>query len=249
MSRLIAVHSYRGDTGKSTIAANLAAQLASAGRRVAVAETNFASPGLAYQFGWAPPPTGPMLADFLRGGCAIEDAVYPVGGPADGLPLWFVPAISEFSHLNRALRDGYDVVQLNRGLKALVRSLALDYLIVDTRPGFDEQTLILLAAADQVLACLRPRREDYQGTAVLIELARSLDMPMLGLLVNQALSRYDPAQIRSEVETAYGVPVPAVLPFTEALMDFAYVHGLFSLERPWAPWSQGIAAAAAGLAV
>ena len=45
MSKIISVHSFRGGTGKSHLTANLAAQLAVQGRRVAVVDTDLPSPG------------------------------------------------------------------------------------------------------------------------------------------------------------------------------------------------------------
>ncbi|MHA1909016.1 MAG: P-loop NTPase, partial [Candidatus Thorarchaeota archaeon] len=49
--RIISIHSFRGGTGKSNIAANLAATAALAGKRVAVMDTDMASPGIHVIFG------------------------------------------------------------------------------------------------------------------------------------------------------------------------------------------------------
>ena len=51
MSKIIAVHSYRGGTGKSNTTANLAAIYAQQGLRVGVVDTDIQSPGIHILFG------------------------------------------------------------------------------------------------------------------------------------------------------------------------------------------------------
>ena len=46
MTQIIAVHSFRGGTGKSNLTANLATSLGLNGKRVAVLDTDLASPGI-----------------------------------------------------------------------------------------------------------------------------------------------------------------------------------------------------------
>ena len=46
MSKIIAVHSFRGGTGKSNTTANLAALVALAGHRVGIIDTDIQSPGI-----------------------------------------------------------------------------------------------------------------------------------------------------------------------------------------------------------
>ena len=46
MSRIVTLYSYRGGTGKSTCAVNLACLLAADGERVAVLDTDLASPAV-----------------------------------------------------------------------------------------------------------------------------------------------------------------------------------------------------------
>lgn len=46
MGKLIAVHAFCGGTGKTSIAANVAAQLALRGRRVGLIDADLTAPGL-----------------------------------------------------------------------------------------------------------------------------------------------------------------------------------------------------------
>jgi len=51
MSKIISIHSFRGGTGKSNLTANLAAQAAVLGNRVAIVDTDIQSPGIHVLFG------------------------------------------------------------------------------------------------------------------------------------------------------------------------------------------------------
>jgi len=69
---IISIHSFRGGTGKSNIAANLAAIMALDGKRVAVMDTDMASPGIHVIFGMGREKMKHTLNDYLRGECDIS---------------------------------------------------------------------------------------------------------------------------------------------------------------------------------
>jgi MinD-like ATPase involved in chromosome partitioning or flagellar assembly len=64
---------------------------------------------------------------------------------------------------------------------------------------------------------LRFDKQDYQGTAVTVELARRLGVPHLMLVVNMIPPGYDPAAVRTKVAETYGCDVAAVLPYSDRL--------------------------------
>lgn len=252
MSKIISIHSFRGGTGKSNVTANLAAQAAKVGKRVAIVDSDIQSPGIHVLFGLDENSMQKTLNDYLHGDCAITDAAYPVGREAaakSGVAqladknLWLVPSSIKTSEISRVLRDGYDVNILNKGLKTLRRDLQLDYLFIDTHPGLNEETLLSIAMSDTMVIILRPDQQDFQGTAVTLDVARSLDVPNIRLLVNKALSKYDPGQIQNAVETQFSEKVVAVLPLSEDMVELAS-SDLFSLRFPDHDWSKEIIRAA-----
>ena len=74
MSTIIAIHSFRGGTGKSNITANVAALLAVGGRRVGVIDTDIQSPGIHVLFGLDEEHMNYALNDYLWGTCTITQA-------------------------------------------------------------------------------------------------------------------------------------------------------------------------------
>ena len=247
MSIIVSIHSFRGGTGKSNVTANLASQAALAGKRVGIIDTDINSPGIHVPFGLDEHSMGHTLNEYLRAECEIEDVAFAVGENASGEPgrqklagktLWLVPSSIKSTEISQVLRDGYDVGRLNEGMQGLLKKFKLDYMFIDTHPGLNEETLLSVAVSDILVLILRPDQQDFQGTAVTVDVSLGLDVPSLYLVVNKALtSRYDPESIRQQVNQTFGVPVAGVLPLSEDLVDLGS-KDIFSLREPDHPWSK-----------
>ncbi len=85
-----------------------------------------------------------------------------------------IPSSMNIGEISRILREGYNVALLNNGFKKLVSSLELDYLFIDTHPGINEETLLSVTISNILLIILRPDRQDFQGTALTVDVARKL---------------------------------------------------------------------------
>ena len=231
MSLIVSIHSFRGGTGKSNTVANLAALLASYGRRVGVVDTDIASPGIHVLFGLDVEQIKFSLNDYLWSRCEIRQATYDVTPP--GIPgrVFLIPSSIKAGEIARVLREGYDVGLLNDGFRSLIDALPLDVLIIDTHPGLNEETLLSIAISDTLLVVLRPDQQDYQGTGVAVEVARKLDVPRMLMVVNKTPQVFDPAEVRARVEQAYACPVAAVIPHSDELMVLGSA-GLFVLRFP-----------------
>jgi MinD-like ATPase involved in chromosome partitioning or flagellar assembly len=176
MGKIIAIHSFRGGTGKSNVTANLAAQVALADKRVGVVDTDIQSPGIHVLFGLDGSNMGNTLNDFL------------------------------------------------------------DCLLIDTHPGLNEETLLSIAISDLLIVILRPDHQDFQGTAVTVDIARSLDVPNLLLMINKAVPGYDYEDLKSQIESVYEAPLTGILPLNFEVAGNAS-KDLFSLNNPHHPWS------------
>lgn len=250
MTTVISIHSFRGGTGKSNTSSNLAGQLAAAGNRVAVVDTDIQSPGIHVLFGFSDDLDN-TLNDYLWGKIAIADAAHEVTDKisastpvADGGVLYLIPSSMKSGDIARVLREGYDVGTLNDGFRELARDLQLDYLLIDTHPGLNEETLLSITISDVLLLLMRPDRQDFQGTAVTVDVARKLGVPALFLVVNKVPSNIDADDLREQMNQVYGADVAAILPLAEEVVQNAS-EGLFSLTSPDHPWSVQIREAAA----
>jgi MinD-like ATPase involved in chromosome partitioning or flagellar assembly len=239
--KVISIHSYRGGTGKSNVTANLAVSLAEAGNRVAAIDTDIQSPGIHMLFDLAATDGRPTLNDYLRERCAIRDAavdVTPVTLTGTGR-VWLVPSSLKAGEIAQVLREGYDVGLLNDGFRDLMDDLELDFLLIDTHPGLNEETLLSIAIADQLIILLRPDRQDFQGTAVTVEVARKLGVKALAMVLNKVLPAVAEGGFQAEVERAYHASVIGVLQECSEMVELGSA-GLFSLRFPDHPWSHEI---------
>jgi MinD-like ATPase involved in chromosome partitioning or flagellar assembly len=234
MSKIIAIHSYRGGTGKSNFTANLATTMALQGKRVAVVDTDLQSPGIHTLFCPDEQIPDKTLNDYLWNRMPIEEAALDVtpslGKDTEG-QIYLVPASMNADEIARILSQGYNVSLLNDGFQRLIKTLNLDYLFIDTHPGLSRETLLSIAISNLLLLILRPDRQDYQGTAVTVNVARQLKVRQMMLVVNKVPNQIDFSTLQQKVEHTYDVPVAGIFPLAEDMVCLGS-NGLFCLKYP-----------------
>lgn len=134
------------------------------------------------------------------------------------------------------MRECYDTGWLNDGLHDVIEALRLDYLLIDTHPGVNEETLLSIALSDALILILRPDSQDFQGTAVTVELAKRLEVPDLMIVVNKVPDGSDVELIREQVEGAYGGEVASLLPLNLEMSRLGS-GGLFINRYPHHPFT------------
>lgn len=216
-----------------------------------VIDTDIQSPGIHVVFSFDQSQVKYALNDYLWGRCPIEAAAYDITESCIGAVtpdslrprLYLIPSSLNSGEIARILREGYDVGLLNDGLHDLVSRLNLDYLLIDTHPGVNEETLLSIALSDALILILRPDSQDFQGTAVTVELARRLEVPELLVVVNKVPDGINSELLREQVEQAYQAEVAALLPLN-AEMSRLGSGGLFVNRFPDHPFTHGLQALA-----
>lgn len=239
MPKVVSIHSYRGGTGKSNFTANLATTVASEGYRVGVFDTDVPSPGIHNLFCLEPENVSATLNNYLWGETSIEEAAYDVGANVglDPGKLYLVPSSVKADDIARILKDGYDVKLMNDGFRSLVKALELDYLFIDTHPGLSKETFLSIAISHVLILILRPDKQDYQGTAVTIDVARQLKVRKMLLAINKAYSSLNPEALKQRVEETYSTPVAGIFPLSEDIVQLAS-EGVFCVKYPDHPISK-----------
>lgn len=240
MSKIISIHSFRGGTGKSNTSANVATMLAADGAKVAVIDTDINSPGIHILFGMREEQMIHSLNDYLWGKCSIREAAIDVTAnltddPENKVPfkgqIYLIPGSMNVGEIARILREGYDVGLLDQGYQQVIKDLDLDYLVIDTHPGVNEETLLSIAISDFLAVIMRPDSQDYQGTSVTVEVARRLDVPNLMIVVNKSPQSFDQDELKKRIEETYNATVAAIIPHSDDMMTLAS-SGIFALRYP-----------------
>lgn len=175
----ILVLSGKGGVGKSTVAVNLAAALAMAGKRVGLLDVDI---------------HGPSIPKLLHvEGTALssaENTLNPVKLPyADG-------EISVMS-IGFLLRERDDAViwrgPLKHGvIKQFLKDVAwgeLDYLVVDSPPGTGDEPLAvaqLIGKADGAVVVTTPQEIAVQDVRRCVVFCRKVDLPVIGVVENMS---------------------------------------------------------------
>ncbi|MBN1935777.1 MAG: AAA family ATPase [Anaerolineae bacterium] len=249
MSNIISIHSFRRGLGKTNLAANVAALLAQRGRRVGVLDFDLHAPTLHFVFGLPESESSLTFNDHLRGRCTIDQAAHDVT-PSEVEPgrIYLVPASTAMGEIAWALRQRRDVDALNDSLTTLIKTLRLDALIVDTYAGLDEETLFAMAVADRVLILLHPSQHDYQGTAVMVDVARKLEVPGIYLVANEVPHGLDEPSTQRTLEETFDCPLAAMLPHCDELTALGSAD-LFVQRYPMHPFTERLNAIVDRIAV
>jgi MinD-like ATPase involved in chromosome partitioning or flagellar assembly len=179
--------------------------------------------------------------------CSIADTAVDLSGIYASLArpgaapgaLFLVPASIDTGEIARILQEGYDIGLLNDGILELIRHFNLDYVFVDTHPGVNEETLLSIAISDFTLLVLRPDQQDFQGTAVTVELARELDVKNMVLVVNKAHSATDKPALKRLVEEKLRTPVGEIITLSDEMVQFGS-GGLYCVKYPEHAYSHAV---------
>jgi len=234
MTEIISMHSFRRGTGKTSIALALAGVLAQRGKRVCLIDADIPSPGLHIMLGLDETGIECFLNDYLEDRCAITDAVIDTTDHLEAtVPgrIFLVPSNPSPSIAMQTRWDREAADRLADGYYELAEPLDLDTIFVDTHAGITEESIAALATTNVAAIILRPDQQDYQGTALLVDLARSLNIERLAVIVNELSSGYDPQQASESIQETYKAQIVGVLPHSED-MTVLGVLGPFPLRYP-----------------
>src|SRR5713101_9560117 len=233
--RWLAIHSFKGGTGKSTITANLAVSLAEQGKNVCVMDMDLAGPGIHVMFGVGEADVKWTMTNVLLGDAKIMDAVIPLTeklGLKNG-KLYFIPASFKMEDMLRLLRRGLEVETFSSGLQQLSKELQLDYVLLDTHPGIEDDTVLVMGACNGLLLISRLDQQDILGTAIVAKLATSLGKTtfLVFNMVPPHLAADSLNEISDKLSRKFGFNVIASLPFYDEILQ-SLSNGLFIRNLP-----------------
>ncbi len=158
---VLAIASGKGGVGKTNVTANLAAALATKGRRVLAIDADVGLANLDLLFGVKPVLT---LEDFFSGAALLDEIVLrtPQG-------IWLLPGANGVQSLTAL--SGAQKLVLNGALESLARQVEI--VLVDTCSGISDAATYFAAAAQEIVVLVTPEPASLTDAYSLIKLLAS----------------------------------------------------------------------------
>ncbi len=244
MGKILAVHSYKGGTGKTLLSVNLAAALAKNGKKVCLFDLDFRAPSL---FALLKSENSECwLNDYLNGECSIDKVLIDVSGRIEENDAFYAalanPATEAIRDMSAKDRK-WEMRALGKLLSlrnSLIKDQKFDYLIFDTSPGLQYSSINAIVTADLVVVATTGDRSDVNGTSRMLKELYSLFEKKTGLVINKVLdsaSLSNKDEMNSRVKNIYHVPMLALVPcFCEILR--AEGNLIFAQDKPNHPFTK-----------
>ena len=248
MGKIIAVHSYKGGTGKTSLSANLAATYVRRGKKVCLMDLDFRAPSLHAVF--KKQDVDYWLNDYLNGVCEIDKVLVDESkdhGNGGKLMVALANPSTEAIRDMTAKDRKWEMKALGRLLSlrsALVNDGNFDYIIFDTSPGLQYSSINAIVAADLVLVVTSLDASDINGSQRMTSELYDLFEKKTGILINKVIADYmsskeEQKKFDKYIKSIHTLPILATIPcFCEVLRaagDF-----IFSEEKPDHPFTKTI---------
>jgi len=247
MGKIIAVHSYKGGTGKTLMSINLATALVTRGKKVCLLDLDFRAPSLYAAL--KADGSEYWLNDYLNGVCEIKrvliDSTEKSGLNGGRLLLGLANPNTEAIRDMTAKDRKWEMRALGRLLalkNSLLNDMELDYIIFDTSPGLQYSSINAIVSADIVLVVTTQDTSDILGTRRMIQELYDLFDKKAALLLNKTLLsttsfEKEIKEIAIRYEKTYNLPVLQVIP---CFCDVLKAGGtfIFSKEKPDHPFTK-----------
>jgi septum site-determining protein MinD len=245
---VLAVHSYKGGTGKTLFSTNLAAILANHGKDVCLVDLDLRAPSLNTTF----PGNGKYwINDFLSGTCEPMDLLKDFSKEKNTGGRFLVALANPSMEAIRDImtkdkRWEMDALRRLLSLKEfLTKNQAMDYVILDMSPGLSYASINAVAAADLMLVISTWDASDIAGTQGMIGELYALFKKRAAtvivnkipeqLIMNEELKR----RLADQFKKAFKLPIMDLLPcYCDVLIQERAT--IMALEKPDHPFSKGL---------
>lgn len=246
MGKIIALHSYKGGTGKTLLSVNLAAMHANKGGSVCLLDLDFRAPSLHATF--KTNSSEFWLNDYLNGACEIKNVLMDFTQTLSGKGKFLVglsnpstEAIREMCAKDRKW-EMKALQQLLSLKKSLLKDMQLDYVVFDTSPGLQYSSINAIVSADVALVITGMDKSDIEGTQRMIQELYELFEKKTGLIMNKVpiemiSSKNERKNLSKQLIGTYSLPLLEIIPcFCEILR--AGGTQIFATENPDHPFTE-----------
>jgi len=174
------------------------------------------------------------INDVLQGPTPIRDAVLDLSsrlGIESGC-LLFCPAGHRLEEILKIVDTGFNLSRFKAILSNLATEYQLDYLLIDSHPGIEKDTIVSMAVCDVVVLLSRVDHQDMFGSGVMNEVASQLRKPVVLILnmIPNSVGEKESKKIGEKITGLFNLQVLTALPFNSDVFE-NLSRGVFVLEH------------------
>jgi len=236
---IIALHSYKGGTGKTLLSVNLATLFAEMGKKVCLLDLDLRAPSIYALF---KNKTDRWVNDYLSKACKIDNILsdYTTTNMEGKLLVGLANPSTEAIRDMEAKDRKWEMEALGRLLAlktALLKEQDFDYVFFDTSPGLQYSSINSIVSADIVLVIMSLDKSDFEGTQRMMHDLYDLFEKKTGVIINKIPFEYFSTENQnSHIKLAtHQLPIVGVVPCS---CDILAAGGkcLFASEKPDHPF-------------
>jgi cellulose biosynthesis protein BcsQ len=250
--QVIAFHSYKGGTGKTTLVVNLASLLAKNGFKICLLDLDLYAPSLCSYFAKTPKE---YLNGALSGNARLSDVLIDLTPDLSIDGEFFIglasPSKEDIQNIEIKRDQKWQLAALRQLLRIKMQLLnenKFDYILLDTSPGIRYWSINALAASDILFMLMKINDMDIVGTKKMIhEIYDSLTkFGSKNYLILNKIGGASPIKeyniednidtLVSEIEQTLGIPVFESIP-CYCDLQFTRHEFLSAITRPNHPFS------------
>lgn len=196
MGKVIGVLSLKGGVGKTSAVISLGCAFAELGKKVLLIDGNFSAPNLGIHLKIINPDI--TIHHVLSNLESINDSIIKL----ENFNFDIIPASVFY-------KDQINFFKLKDKIKYLKRKY--DFIILDSSPSMNDETLAVMLASDQLFIVTTPDYPTLSMTIKAVKDAKSRGIKVDGLILNKVYNKSFELKI-SEIEDSADLPVLAVIP-------------------------------------
>ncbi len=195
--KTVTFHSFKGGTGKTSIAVNFAWYLSVSGYNTALIDFDLRAPSLYSYFPLESNAPITYFTDYILTSCQLKDIFYPIPIKKSVNSRFWV-SYASFDFLKQESEQRRRLIQKDAMVLPKLFQIAkyleqqdFDYLIIDNMPGVSYRALDALIVASHVACITRPSMSEVMGLEQLATniYSRLSEDAQIGLVINQKEER------------------------------------------------------------
>lgn len=194
MGKTIGIVSLKGGVGKTSVAAALGSAIADLGKKVLLVDANLSAPNLGLHLNVVDPEK------------TLHHVLMKKANPSEA-----VIELERFDLLPATIFENVRVNPLLLRDKIKHFKRKYDFIILDSSPALNNETLAAMLAADDLFIVTTPDHPTLSTTVKAAKLARQRGQEISGLILNKVYGKDFELSLDS-IEDTCGLPVLAIIP-------------------------------------